>query len=115
MHEQQASTSLPKEAYLGVMYVAFVAIRSAKSLPQAQKIANLFHNLPSHLQQEKWDDEKERAVLAELMTSAEAIGLTDELEEWLDAAADTWMIEAKLQKRTLRSRNSYCTKPLRGN
>jgi hypothetical protein len=27
------------------------------------------------------------------MANAEAAGLTDELEEWLDAAADTWMIE----------------------
>jgi len=77
MQQQQISTGLPKEAYLSAMYLAFAAIRSAKNVDWARKIAHVFHNLPSHLKQAEWDGEAEQESLKELETNAAASGLSD--------------------------------------
>jgi hypothetical protein len=93
MSKPKANPKLPKEAYLSTLYHALNAIRSAKNLAQAQKIASVFHNLPHRLQAEPWDDVTEQAALTELLRSATAHNLTFELMQWLETAADAMSIE----------------------
>jgi hypothetical protein len=88
MQDQISRKFLTKEACLHTLYIALTAIRAAKDVEQARKIAHVFHNLPSRLAREGWADEGASKALEELEANAAATGLTDELNEWLDAAAD---------------------------